>query len=714
MTRRIKTSLEIALEKMPKLKAETRRVVAGDDADVALESFLSLLQPELSPPRIAVEPRVVRLCLEMGEKREVAIRIKNTGRGVLFGTIELSSRVAGVRLSQNRFMLNSKVQTEENVVLNIDTSHMTAGETHRVTLEVTSNAAEGKISIPLSVQAEERKRRMKEAAGSSLRLGALLSVPYVVFSGDRLSTLFGIQSPLTELEAVGIVMIAGVGLGLPLAVAVSGSRPRWYGWGYLLLSWMLVVYGLILGQMKGFTFVAPFIASFSAAAVVPVVTSAVLVRLAAYFSVSRSRLFAFLIPLVFFAGSGYGLETVSRLDYIFPAADEGKLYVFDLNGGSPVDIGPGHRPFWSPDGEKLAFFRKSEDGGSYLFVSRIDEGEKVRISPGASWVQWSPDGQKLAYVEFPRHVLDSSKIVVKTGEGKKVARVLHPSDVDPDTGRWMNRYLLSFAQWSPEGDKIVFYCQGRYNQWYHFAVNADGSNPTRLTQEAASAPFRILPEGAGIAYLDFDRYLFAVDLEGSDRVRLSEKTVNSFDWSPEGLKIAYVTADYELYVVDVAEKSQVRIAAGVYAFQWSPDGNRLAYTVAAENGDRYRLYAAGAGGRGRVRLAEVREFLWSPDGQLIAYHDGEKSYIVPASGGSSTELADIVAAGGRVPARQEFYWWSPTGEHLAFLAREGRTYTLYVLDTDGGETAKVAGHVRFAAWSPDGARIAVDVVDNGS
>ncbi len=73
-----------------------------------------------------------------------------------------------------------------------------------------------------------------------------------------------------------------------------------------------------------------------------------------------------------------------------------------------------------------------------------------------------------------------------------------------------------------------------------------------------------------------------------------------------------------------------------------------------------------------------------------------------------------MAAGGRVPARQEFYWWSPTGEHLAFLAREGRTYTLYVLDADGGETAKVAGHVRFAAWSPDGVRIAVDVVGNGS
>lgn len=128
--------------------------------DAALESFLQLVGPDLPLPQIVVEPVSLRLRPERGETPEITIRIKNTGRGVLFGTIELTSPVEGLSLSGNTFDVNSKINGETTVFLRVDTSGMVPGQTHDLSLEISSNAENAVISIPLSVMVRRPLREM--------------------------------------------------------------------------------------------------------------------------------------------------------------------------------------------------------------------------------------------------------------------------------------------------------------------------------------------------------------------------------------------------------------------------------------------------------------------------------------------------------------------------------------------------------------------------
>jgi WD40 repeat protein len=142
--------------------------------DAALESFLQLVGSDLPLPQIVVEPVSLRLRPERGETPEIPIRIKNTGRGVLFGTIELTSPVEGLSLSGNTFEVNSKINGETTVFLRVDTSEMVPGQTHDLSLKISSNAEKAVISIPLSVMVRRPLREITAPYFRQLKRAAAL------------------------------------------------------------------------------------------------------------------------------------------------------------------------------------------------------------------------------------------------------------------------------------------------------------------------------------------------------------------------------------------------------------------------------------------------------------------------------------------------------------------------------------------------------------
>lgn len=82
----------------------------------------------------------------------------------------------------------------------------------------------------------------------------------------------------------------------------------------------------------------------------------------------------------------------------------GNLYIADLAGGTPVQLGTGQNPAWSPDGRFLIYEVVTEDGhnmtGSELWIASRDGKLKQRLTNTEGlerYPSWSPDGRTIVY-----------------------------------------------------------------------------------------------------------------------------------------------------------------------------------------------------------------------------------------------------------------------------------------------------------------------------
>ncbi|MGH7569975.1 MAG: protein kinase domain-containing protein, partial [Gemmatimonadales bacterium] len=195
-------------------------------------------------------------------------------------------------------------------------------------------------------------------------------------------------------------------------------------------------------------------------------------------------------------------------------------------------------PAWSPDGKRIAFSSRRGGGGD-IFLMDADGTQPARLTNltemrlYAFHATWSLDGKRIAFQSFVR-----PDIFVINEDGTGLTNLTnHPArDGLPD--------------WSPDGRKIAF-VSDRDGTGDVYVMNVDGTEPVRLTFNAASHP------GPGW---------------GLDP-----------DWSPDGRKIAFVSdrdGDQEIYVMNADGTNPVRLTVnpGEDGFpSWSPDGKMLAF-----------------------------------------------------------------------------------------------------------------------------------------
>lgn len=290
---------------------------------------------------------------------------------------------------------------------------------------------------------------------------------------------------------------------------------------------------------------------------------------------------------------------------------------------------PATGPYWSPDGQKLAF--SAAPGNNYdIYVINLSENKKEQVTSHPAndhYPSWSPDGQNIAFYSdrestVPPHPPDTIIYKVK-GLFETYAR---------------DGYKPS---WSPDGRTILAHLRSERGNYEIYSMNRRGRDRKPLTWNLASDIHpRYSPNGDRIVYVsgrDNQPEIYVMNADGTDQTRLTSSSAYTIDpvWSPDGKKIAYISNQsglFDIYVMDSDGNNKTRLTKALsydISPAWSPDGKQILFSSDRNNGifDLFLMNADGTNIRQITSGNGHKQFgAWSPDGETIAYlstHKGQ-------------------------------------------------------------------------------------------
>lgn len=268
-------------------------------------------------------------------------------------------------------------------------------------------------------------------------------------------------------------------------------------------------------------------------------------------------------------------------------------------------------------------------------------------------------------------------------------------------------------------EKIAFISHRDGNTAEIYVMNADGSNQTRLTNNAFtdSLPaFR--PDGQKIVFFS-DRtgndQIFTMNPDGSSVTQLTNNALENAQpsYSPDGRTIVFsanrdvpVDTDQDIYRMDANGANVTDLSNHPGSDEgfprFSPDGSKIVYEQIT--GGQAQIYEMNADGSNQVRLTNdaANDALpsFSPDGKKIVFdsdRDGnEQIYIMDANGANQTRITHD----NDTDAFPEF---SPFGPQIVFNSDRTGNVDIFTMNVDGTHQTQLTNNPAedaFPSWVP--------------
>ncbi len=393
-------------------------------------------------------------------------------------------------------------------------------------------------------------------------------------------------------------------------------------------------------------------------------------------------------------GAGYPFWSPDGQNLAF--FSEGKLKRIDLRGGSPrvlADAPSGRGGSWGSEGVILyapnitsPILRIPADGGSAEPVTTLDQETEVTHR----WPVFLPDGSHFLYVSRAR----------RAGQGE-VGRLMLAEIGSPEPSVLIED--ASNALYVEPG----FLIYGRSANLYAWRFDAGSlqltGQPIPIVPDKLSywegknfVPFTASDDGT-LVYLAeairpteirwFDRDGRPLEALGSPGFYVTPRI------SPDGRRIAYMQGDSpqsatDIWIRDLDLDRTFRLTqqSGFYSSPaWTPDSARIAFLCQPKGVQDLCVRSAGPGGDIEI-LYESSTWKtsgsWMPNGKgfLFALQDPETNQdILMLPGGAGAKPLYVV----RTPFSEDFPFVSPDGRRLAYVSDQSGRFEVYVRSLEG-------------------------------
>ena len=375
--------------------------------------------------------------------------------------------------------------------------------------------------------------------------------------------------------------------------------------------------------------------------------------------------------------------TVSKTEIAFIYA--GDLWIAGRDGSNPRRLtaqkGPKSSPYFSPDGEWIAF-SASYDSGTGVYVISREGGSPRRLTyhPDVDAVRgWTPDGSRVLFASTLKsyHPRNPQLFTVPVEGGLPEAL---PMD------------MAFRGAYSPDGKKLAY---TRFSEmFWTWKRYRGGTTPAIWVLDLESLDYEEIPHERATdtfpCWLGKDVY-FVSDRNG---------ITNLFRWTSGQGDVEQVT--------DHTEFDVRSLSAGPDCLAYEQAGRLHLYDPQTGKSQALHISINVEMPEARPHFRQVVSFIQdcgiSPSGQRALFEARGEIFSVPAKKGDVRNLTQTPGAAERYPA------WSPDGQSIAYFSDESGEYDLVISDQKGAKKTVIPlNRETFfysPVWAPDSKKIA--------